>query len=91
MALERLLERAKRTQETEGSGSLIPPGSSHVSSAQHTVSWSSYFTRRRPARLGAQFTWCQDEIGRVVVRNLDLAAGDKAFLRPYREALYDYL
>lgn len=33
----------------------------------------------------------QDEIGHVVVRNLDLAAGDKAFLGPYREALYDYL
>lgn len=82
----------------EGSGSLIPPGSSHVSSPQHTVSWSSYFTGRRPARLGAQFLVNQDEIGHVVVRNLDLAAGDKRlssghtgklFMITY-EIIYDY-
>lgn len=34
----------------------------------------------------------QDETGHVVVSNLSLAAeGDKAFLGPYTEALYDYL
>ena len=43
--------------EFEGSGPLLPPGSSHMSSPRSTVSWSSYFNHRHPARLGAQFTW----------------------------------